>query len=117
MKVVMRGLRLAGGLQRFGQFGRRTSVTPEPAAFGDLGVAEMRIEFGADEIVVEPQDRIALLGAPLVIAEHHHGDARPFSRPIELISFMEMPKAPSPAKPTQGVSGLPILAPTIDGKP
>ena len=39
------------------------------------------------------------------------------SRPIELISFMEMPKAPSPAKPTHGVSGLPILAPMIEGKP
>ena len=38
-------------------------------------------------------------------------------RPIELISLMEMPKAPSPAKPTTGVFGLPILAPTIDGKP
>ena len=29
---------------------------------------------------------------------------------------MEIPNAPSPAKPTQGVSGLPILAPMIDGK-
>ena len=28
-----------------------------------------------------------------------------------------MPKAPSPAKPTTGVSGQPILAPKIDGKP
>ena len=27
-------------------------------------------------------------------------------RPIELISFIEMPNAPSPAKPTQGVSGI-----------
>ena len=38
-------------------------------------------------------------------------------RPIAVISFMAMPKAPSPAKPTTGVSGQPILAPTIDGKP
>src|ERR1700728_5027072 len=37
----------------------------------------MRIEFGADEVVVEPEDRIALLGAPLIIAEHDHGDAGP----------------------------------------
>ena len=39
------------------------------------------------------------------------------SRPIEVISFMEMPKAPSPAKPTTGVSGLPSFAPMMDGKP
>jgi hypothetical protein len=39
------------------------------------------------------------------------------SRPIELISFIEIPNAPSPAKPMQGVSGLPILAPIMDGKP
>ncbi len=39
------------------------------------------------------------------------------SRPIDVISFIEMPKAPSPAKPTTGTSGQPILAPTIDGKP
>src|SRR5260221_78502 len=28
-------------------------------------------------------------------------------RPIELISFMEIPNAPSPAKPTHGMVGLP----------
>ena len=39
------------------------------------------------------------------------------SRPIDVISFIEMPKAPSPAKPTTGVSGQPIFAPTIEGKP
>src|SRR6185369_14991523 len=36
---------------------------------------------------------------------------------IELVSLIEIPKAPSPAKPTQGISGLPILAPMITGKP
>jgi hypothetical protein len=38
-------------------------------------------------------------------------------RPIEAISLIEMPNAPSPAKPTTGVFGHPILAPTIAGKP
>src|SRR5262249_19582123 len=37
----------------------------------------MRVELGPDEVVVEPQDRIALLGAPLVVAEYHHRDAGP----------------------------------------
>ena len=35
----------------------------------------------------------------------------------ELISFMLIPNAPSPAKPITGVSGQPILAPSIEGKP
>ncbi len=39
------------------------------------------------------------------------------SRPTAVISLAEMPKAPSPAKPTTGVSGQAILAPMIDGKP
>ena len=30
---------------------------------------------------------------------------------------MLIPKAPSPEKPTTGVSGQPILAPKTDGKP
>src|ERR1700722_184493 len=69
---------LAGLPQRIGQF----SLGPhgdalEAAAFGDLGVAQVGIEFGADEVVGVPEDRIALLGAPLVIAEHNHGDSRP----------------------------------------
>ena len=38
-------------------------------------------------------------------------------RPIAVSSFIEMPKAPSPAKPTTGTSGQAILAPTIAGKP
>src|SRR5262249_15636393 len=50
----------------------------EAAGFGHLCIAEMRIELGADEIVVVPEDRIAFFRAPLVIAEHDHGDARPF---------------------------------------
>ncbi len=37
----------------------------------------MRIELGADEVVVVPEDGIALLGTPLVVAEDAHGDARP----------------------------------------
>ena len=46
----------------------------------------------------------------MVIAGHS-------SRPIADISFIEMPKAPSPAKPTTGTSRRPIFAPMIDGRP
>ena len=35
----------------------------------------------------------------------------------ELISFILIPNAPSPAKPITGVSGHPIFAPRIAGKP
>lgn len=35
------------------------------------------------------------------------------SRPQAVISFMEIPKAPPPAKPITGVSGLPIFAPRM----
>ena len=39
------------------------------------------------------------------------------SRPTDTISFIEIPKAPSPANPTTGTSGLAIFAPAIAGKP
>jgi len=35
---------------------------------------------------------------------------------MEVISFIEIPNAPSPAKPTHGVAGFPIFAPMIEGK-
>merc|ERR1712072_36665 len=38
-------------------------------------------------------------------------------RPHAVSSFIEIPKAPSPAKPTTGTFGLPIFAPIMDGKP
>ena len=54
------------------------ATTPSnPQARGDLRVTQIRIEFRADEIVVVPEDRIALLGAPLIVAEHHHRHAGP----------------------------------------
>ena len=72
-------LRFARLPKRLGQFGLGFHHDAlETASFGDLCIAEMRIEFGADEIVVEPEDRVAFFGAPLIIAEHNHGDARPF---------------------------------------
>ena len=46
----------------------------------------------------------------MVIAGHS-------SRPQAVISFIEIPNAPSPAKPTTGTSGQPIFAPMIAGKP
>src|SRR6185295_14254682 len=72
-------LRLARFLQCRGEFRLRArDYTLEPARVGYLGVAQVRIELGADEVVVVPQDRIALFRAPLVVAEDDHGDARPF---------------------------------------
>ena len=80
MKVVTRFFCASqASSQRLGQFRLRSHrYALEAAAFGHLCVAEMRIELGADEIVVVPEDRIALFGAPLVVAEDDHGDARPF---------------------------------------
>src|SRR4029077_8086876 len=64
--------------QCFRQFGLSFNDDAfKAAAFSHLCVTEMRIEFGADEIVVVPEDRIALLGAPLVVAENDHRDAWP----------------------------------------
>src|SRR5581483_2408965 len=69
-------LRLARLTQRVGELLLRACDDAlEAAAFRHLGVGEMRIELGADEVVVVPEDRVALLRAPLIVAEHHHGDA------------------------------------------
>ena len=38
----------------------------------------MRVKFGANEIIIVPERRIALFRAPLVIAENHHRDRWPF---------------------------------------
>src|SRR5581483_2142778 len=71
-------LRLAGFAQRFRQLALRLHRHAlEAAAFGDPGVAQIRIELGADEIVGIPEDRVALLRTPLIVAEDHHGDPRP----------------------------------------
>src|SRR6476620_10770223 len=72
-------LRLAGLAKCLRQFRLRFHYYAlEAARFGHLCIAEMRIEFGANEIVVVPEDRIALFRAPLVVAEDDHGDAGPF---------------------------------------
>ena len=106
MKVVSRFFWASQDLRSASrQLGLRLHLSRpcRPQAFGDLGIAEMRIELGADEIVVVPEGRIALFRAPLVVAEDHHGDAPaiPCGR-SSVISLIEMPKAPSPAKPTHG---------------
>ena len=54
------------------------TCTPFRPAFCDPGVFHPEVEFGADEVVVVPQRRVALLRAPLVVAEDDHGDGRPF---------------------------------------
>src|SRR5260221_6081874 len=71
-------LRLASLPQRFRQIRLGFNDDAfETADFGHLCVAEMWVEFGADEIVVVPKDRISLLRAPLIVAEGHHRDSRP----------------------------------------
>ncbi len=49
----------------------------QAAGLGDAGVGHLLIQLGADEIVVIPKRRVALFGAPLIVAEHHHGDGGP----------------------------------------
>src|SRR5271168_4388973 len=52
-------LRLAGLAQRLGQFGGRSGRDAlKSAALGDFGIAEMRVELGADEVVIKPENRI-----------------------------------------------------------
>src|SRR4029079_12637565 len=69
-------LRFAGRTQRFRQLGLRLYCHAfQAATFRDLCIAEMRIELGSDEIVVEPEDRIALFRTPLIVAENYHRDA------------------------------------------
>jgi len=77
----------------------------------------MRIEFGPDEVVIVPQRGVAFFGPhwklrkiTMVMPGHSW-------RPIEFISFIEIPNAPSPANPTTGTSGHPIVASIIAGKP
>src|SRR5204862_5389980 len=71
-------LRLAGGAKCLRQFRRRVDYYAlEPAGFGHFCIAELRIKFGTDKIVVEPKNRIAFFGTPLVVAEDDHGNARP----------------------------------------
>src|SRR6056297_1000745 len=53
----------------------------EATGLGDAGVAHVVVKLGAHEIVVEPQGRVALFRAPLVVAEHDLGDAGPFAAP------------------------------------
>src|SRR5262245_39716608 len=75
-------LRLAGGAQGLRQLGLRLYCHAfQAATFRDLCIAEMRIELGSDEIVVEPEDRIAFFRAPLIVAEDHHRDAGIFLTP------------------------------------
>ena len=60
-------------------FSTRTPLEPEH--LGDAGVAEGVAELGADETLVEPQDVVLLLRAPLLVAEHHdrHRDVHPIA--------------------------------------
>ncbi len=51
------------------------------ASLGDAGIGDLLVEFGADEVVVVPERRIALFRAPLVVPEDDHGDRRPFGPP------------------------------------
>mmetsp|Transcript_105535 Transcript_105535/g.251454 ORF Transcript_105535/g.251454 Transcript_105535/m.251454 type:complete len:252 (+) Transcript_105535:147-902(+) len=44
-----------------------------------LGILDTYVEFGSDEVVLIPQCRISLFGAPLVIPEDHHGHTWPIT--------------------------------------
>src|SRR6266436_9579407 len=65
--------------QGFGQSGLGLHHDTLPAAaFGNLCVAQIHVEFRADEVVVVPGDRIALFRSPLIVAENDHRNSRPF---------------------------------------
>src|SRR5262249_20226346 len=70
-------LRFAGLAKRLRQFGLCFHYNAfEAAGLGHLRVAEMWVELSANEIIVEPKDRIAFFRAPLIVAEYDHGYAR-----------------------------------------
>ena len=67
-----------GGVQRVCQLVHAEDGNAlEAAGLGDAGIGDVVVELGADEIVIEPQGGVALLGAPLIVAEDDHGDRRP----------------------------------------
>src|SRR5579885_320947 len=71
-------LRFASILQRLRQLLRRLHGDAlQAAALRDFCVAQMRIELGADKIVVVPENRMPLFRAPLIVAEDDHRNARP----------------------------------------
>src|SRR5262245_34181634 len=71
-------LRLARLAQRFGQLRLGPDRHAlEATTLSHFRITQMRIELGADEVIVVPEDRVPLLRAPLVIAEDDHGDGRP----------------------------------------
>ena len=49
----------------------------EATTLGNAGIREMRIKLGAHEIIIIPERRIALFGAPLIITENYHRNGGP----------------------------------------
>src|SRR3546814_13762481 len=77
---------------------------------GHLRIAQVRVELGADEVVVVPQRGLALLGAPLVVAEDHHGDRRPLlaadrAPPVHRAPVGPLPGEPHPRPPAPAALG------------
>lgn len=71
-------LSCAGGNDRGNQLRWRSrDHACETARLRHASVAEIGVEFGADEIIVAPQRRAVLLGTPLIVAEDHHSDRGP----------------------------------------
>ena len=67
------------------------------------------------KIIIIPQNRISLLCSPLIVTKITIVILGHSFLLHEVISLILIPKAPSPANPTTGVSGLPIFAPKIEG--
>src|SRR6056297_2472905 len=49
----------------------------EAASLRDAGITHLLVKLGADEIIVEPQSRVTLFSAPLVVTEDDLRDRRP----------------------------------------
>src|SRR6185369_9362741 len=110
-------LSLAGRAQRLGQLGLRLYCHAfQSATFRDLCIAEMRIELGSDEIIVEPENRIALFRAPLIVAEDHHRDAGIFLAPDRAHLAHRDPKGAVAGKAYAGNVGIADLGADDRGK-
>ena len=71
-RLVVFHLTFDSGSERIGKlFGAANLNAFEATTFGDLRVFNAEVQFGADEVVVEPKGRIALFRTPLVLSLIH----------------------------------------------
>mmetsp|Transcript_18601 Transcript_18601/g.47805 ORF Transcript_18601/g.47805 Transcript_18601/m.47805 type:complete len:442 (+) Transcript_18601:330-1655(+) len=79
-RLIPLHLSLDGTLERLLESRPRGDLdTLQAARLGHLGVLNTHVELRAHEVVRVPERRVALLGSPLVVAEHHHGDCGPLA--------------------------------------